>query len=407
MATDLLYYIMDYRGHYYRTDTTNNLVAAADETDAAVFTFAQANSRIGVGRKSSFYCIVPVENDKNAEQSNEVLNDNIQKTEISVVPNQQSKEDYVSPAKEIIYDELKKTVEKNISSYDLSEIDWAEYLEHFANISSSIRSYRDNLANKLSEIEQKICDILHYIELCETKTDESADLVELLRICRENRREIKDELLRTEYFQTNLGTAINISKAKQALKSINGLETRKYTPRKYNSLFRNCVMKSGPLAKEDLPNARDSKIQVITGKKDTYKGGKEIMTEEKRYTPLDGKENNWLSFVKQQAEFYRNAEQYIINLKIEISEIDMEIENTLADTENVNCNAAQGYNIFKKLKELRIERKNKSQELNCIYAMTDGVDCSAFAEIFEKSLDELESILNIGNNIELIKTEAI
>ena len=39
--------------------------------------------------------------------------------------------------------------------------------------------------------------------------------------------------------------------------------------------------------------------------------------------------------------------------------------------------------------------------------MTDGVDCSAFAEIFEKSLDELESILNIGNNIELIKTEAI
>ena len=97
----------------------------------------------------------------------------------------------------------------------------------------------------------------------------------------------------------------------------------------------------------------------------------------------------------------------MINLNIEINEIDNVIENTLAEAEDVNCNAAQGYNIFKTLKELRIKRKNKLHELNCIYAMTDGVDCSAFAEIFEKSLDELESILNIGNNIELIKTEAI
>ena len=61
----------------------------------------------------------------------------------------------------------------------------------------------------------------------------------------------------------------------------------------------------------------------------------------------------------------------------------------------------------KRLKSSALKEKNKLHELNCVYAMTDGVECSAFAEIFEKSLDELESILNIGNNIELIKTEAI
>lgn len=343
--------------------------------------------------------------DKNAVKLNEVCNNNIQ--EISVISNQQAAKEYVSPAKEIVYNELKNPVEKSITSDNLCEIDWEEYLEHFTNIVSSMRSYRDSLTNKLSEVEQKICDIIHYIELCETKTDESADLVELLRVCRENRREIKDELLKTEYFQTNLGTAINVSKAKQAIKSIKGLETRKYTPRRYNSLFRDCVMKSGSLTKADLTNAENNKIQVITGQKNTDKGGKEIMTEEKRYTPLDGKENNWLSFVKQQAEFYRNAEQYIINLKIEINEIDMEIESTLADAEDVNCNAAQGYNIFKKLKELRIERKNKSQELSCLYAMTNCVDCNALAEVCEKNIDELENILDIHNNIELIKTEAM
>ena len=64
MVADLLYYIMDYRGHYYRSDMTNELVVAEDENDASMFTFAQANNKIGTGKKSSFYCIVPTENNK-------------------------------------------------------------------------------------------------------------------------------------------------------------------------------------------------------------------------------------------------------------------------------------------------------------------------------------------------------
>lgn len=51
MVADLLYYIMDYRGHYYRSDMANELVVAADENDASMFTFAQANNKIGTGKK--------------------------------------------------------------------------------------------------------------------------------------------------------------------------------------------------------------------------------------------------------------------------------------------------------------------------------------------------------------------
>ena len=61
MGTDSLYYIMDYSGHYYRTNKANQLVAVVGEQDATVFTFAQANSRICVGKKASFYCMVPIE----------------------------------------------------------------------------------------------------------------------------------------------------------------------------------------------------------------------------------------------------------------------------------------------------------------------------------------------------------
>lgn len=71
MGTDSLYYIMDYSGNYYRTNQTNQLVAVAGEQDATVFTFAQANRRICVGKKASFYCMVPIEekaDDMNVEE---------------------------------------------------------------------------------------------------------------------------------------------------------------------------------------------------------------------------------------------------------------------------------------------------------------------------------------------------
>ena len=88
-------------------------------------------------------------------------------------------------------------------------MDWAEYLTHFTYLVEGLKDYRDELSKKHSDIDQKICDILHYIELCETDDNEAADLVELLRVCRENRRDIKDELQRIEYFQNNLGTNAN------------------------------------------------------------------------------------------------------------------------------------------------------------------------------------------------------
>lgn len=136
------------------------------------------------------------------------------------------------------YDEVEEQVEKNVFSYDLSEMDWAEYLTHFTYIVAGIGKYRDEINRKLSDIDKKICDVLHYIELCETDDQEAVDLVELLRVCRENRREIKDELTRVEYFQINLGTSANAGKARQALKSIQGLDTRKYKPRKFDELFK-------------------------------------------------------------------------------------------------------------------------------------------------------------------------
>lgn len=386
MGTDSLYYIMDYSGHYYRTNQAEQLVAAAGEQEATIFTLAQANRHIGVGKKASFYCMVPI------EEQTESITDEV-----------------VSPIKELTYDEVTEPVEKKVASYDLSEMDWAEYLTHFTYLVEGLKDYKEELTKKHSDIDQKICDVLHYIELCETDANEAADLVELLRVCRENRRDIKDELQRIEYFQNNFGTNANVTKAKQALKCIMGLETRKYEPRKYEELFENCILKDRRLQRDDISEA----IHGSSDKKQRYseeptfeeKDGEDTMTEERSYTPFDGKENDWLSFARQQAEFYRNAGQYITNLQMDMKEIDAEIEDILLETEDANCNVAQGYKIFKRLKELRLEKKAKNRELNCLYALTDYIDCQSLADVCEDNLAEVERITGEPEHSEVTKMQ--
>ena len=406
MGTDSLYYIMDYSGHYYRTDKSDQLVAVAGEQDATVFTFAQANSRICVGKKASFYCMVPIEEtgeDMNGEASRgDKISDNFDALPVCI--QEENNDEYVSPIKELTYDEITEPIVKNAASYNLSEMDWAEYLTHFTYLVEGLNDYREELSKKHSDIDQKICDILHYIELCETDDNEAVDLVELLRVCRENRRYIKDELQRVEYFQAGFGTSANIIKAKQALKSIKGLETRKYKPRKYEELFENCVLKDRQLQRDDIhrtvPISSDAKQRYRAGSTLGENRGEESMEEERSYTPFDGKENDWISFARQQAEFYRNAGQYITNLQIDIKEIDSEIEDILLETESANCNVTQGYKVFKRLKELRLEKKAKMKELNCLYALTDYIDCESLADTCEDNLTEIEDIMEVPEHTE-------
>ena len=156
--------------------------------------------------------------------------------EVREEPDEEEQDENISAVKELTYDEILEQPEKSVCAYNLSEMDWTEYLTHFTYVVEGLKDYRDELNKKQSDVDQKICDILHYIELCQTDDEQAIDLVELLRVCRENRRDIKDEIQRVECFQVNLGTHANVIKAKQALNSIKGLETRKYNPRKYKEL---------------------------------------------------------------------------------------------------------------------------------------------------------------------------
>lgn len=151
MGTDSLYYIMDYSGNYYRTDKADQLVAVAGEQVATVFTFAQANSCICIGKKASFYCMVPIEEteeDMNGTVSgSDEIDDN--SGALPVEEQENNDDEYISPIKELTYDEVTEPIEKNVASYDMSEMDWAEYLTHFTYLLEGLRDYRDELSKNI------------------------------------------------------------------------------------------------------------------------------------------------------------------------------------------------------------------------------------------------------------------
>lgn len=379
MGLNTLYHIMDYGGNYYRTNQINRLVAVDSEQEADVFTFAQANRLTCVGKEAELYCMIPIDE---AEDDNE--------------------KEYISPVKELAYEEISLPVKKKIEFYQLSDMDWEAYLNHFIYLIEGIGNYRNQLSSQFSDVDMKICDILHYIELCETNEQEATDLIKLLRICRENRRDIKDKMQIIDNFQNDLGTNENLLKAKKMIKVINGLDTRKYKPRKYEELFENCTLKKENLQRKDIYEQEDSEKKHNFCKKRDYntKGDEIIMINERNPTPFDKMENDWLSFAREQARFYRNAEKYMNNIQLDINEIDSEIESVLEDTENARCNVAQGYNVFKRLKQLRLEKKKKLRELNCLHALTDYIDCQALADTCEDNLTEIEDIIKASDNEE-------
>jgi len=232
---------------------------------------------------------------------------------------------------------------------------------------------------------------LHYIELCDTSVEEAAGLVDLLKECREHRRDVKDEIIRLDAFQRTVGTSANLVKAKEALKSITGLETRKYTPRKLSELFEGRKVKmptTGEKPREEAAFVRAISMEDVESRRET-----EEMEFVRRETAFDGKEHDWMAFAMQQAEFYRNANQYIVNLKLDIEEIDAEIADLMDEIDSSNCNVAQGYKLFKRLKELRIQRKEKEKELECLYILTERFDVNYMAEECEGNVYELERLL--------------
>lgn len=506
---DKMHYIVDGNGNYYRINRKNQLVVANGREEAGVFSYVEANQRIGGGRKAHFYSIIPIELQDGGEggtpgdvpeeaqpSPGHVAEDVPKAGQLSPgyvaegvpragqlspghVPEDMPEGAQLSPGhvpEDMLLSSKKmkadmqesllpvpgtgnaggnvapKTAEPPRAGqefavyeadsgmslpYDMGSMDWAEYMTHFCYLVSGIRNYQDELNQALSDLDMQICDIMHYIELYQVDEGESIWMVRLLKECREQRRDVKDEMLRVEYFQRAIGTNGNLIRAKEGISLIKKLESRFYHPRRLKELFKgshqktvrankllpalgnsSCMEAQGmqqageaillpekaqpEIAQPQQPRAGgDSQKEGYDGReegadipKDAGSGreGEGNMENTRRETIFDGKDNNWREFARMQLEFYANAGQYMQNLQIDLVEIDDEIEQTLREIEEANYNVAQGYKVFKRLKDLRNERKRKQKEWECVGILADEFDCEAMADVMEYCLEEIEAV---------------
>ena len=396
LIDDKEYYIVDGRGNYYRVNTNDQLVVAGSREEAGVFGYFKANQRIGRGKKAHFYSVIPAVGPEEPGAKEE-------QTEAG------SDTDRESGMEEAYYYEegqrnfIAREKEADMTyPYNLKCMDWKEYLIHFCYIVSGISDYQEELNRAVSNIDMQICDIMHFIELYDLDAQNSVRLAELLKECREQRRDVKDEMYRVECFQKAIGTSSNAARAKDSVKQMEKLNMRVYHPRKLQELFEVCpekTIRTSKLAQVFAGNTCMDREEALCEQHDTCCDTEEGegMNYRKQRTVFDGKENNWGQFARQQAEFYENANQYIYNLQEELEEIDGEIEQTLRKIETANYNVAQGYKVFKYLKELRNEKKEKQKELECVSILTEGFDCGEMAEALRYCADEIEAVLGASD----------
>lgn len=372
VTMDRMYYIIDGRGNYYRTNEEDQLIASKDKENADLFDLKEANERIGVGKKMYFYSILPADigtSVKNEETELEEKSSEAEKVEAATVKSNTHTETHTA----------------SILEYDLDQLDWKEYLLHFSFVISGLKKYQDKLNNELSEVDMCICDLLHYLELYDLEDEEYIRAASMIKEYREKRRIIKDKAHMAECFQNTVGTNNNLAKAKEGIGLISRMDNRKYKPRVLSEMFTDNLVKTKRKVQpeESVGNCLEQKEEISEVM--------EIM--ERRETGFDNRDNNWGQFVAEQAAFFADAKQYACNLQITLNELDEEIEQVLYDVEDANCNVAQGYKVFKMLKDLRNERKRVAKELDCVKTITGCFDCEAMSEAYqycEERIGEIE-----------------
>lgn len=110
----------------------------------------------------------------------------------------------------------------------------------------------------------------------------------------------------------------------------------------------------------------------------------------RRETAFDNAKCDWIKVAREQMVFFADIKQYMINLELVKKNLDAEIEDILDYIETTNYNAAQGYRIYRMLRERRVQRKNVVTEIRQLQALTELFDCEQMKSVYQKSIAKME-----------------
>lgn len=353
--SDKKYVIKDYSNHYYKLDQeSNQLVVAKGKLEATQFTAAQIKARIGSSMKSHFYMTEIIDMATNDSQKVNLF--------------------FKSECK----DNEKVETNMDIRDIDITNIDWELFFDFCIRLINQADDESEELQREYAKHEREMLDLLHYVEMYDLNDENMSEAVRSIKESRIKRRIVKDKLYHLGVFQQVFSSKATIERLHEAAE---WTKTREYRPRELKGLFKSIDVPRTNID-EYLNRTREcEEIIEVNGDYD--------MNYEKKVTAFDNKKINWLEFAEEQLCFYENAEQYYINLQMEVAEIDEMIADVLKKLENGTYNCVQGYRVFKELKDLRVERKEKERNLKCLKLLTGYVDSEAMADNLRYAVNQM------------------
>ena len=232
MNSGVLYVLTDGKGNYIRYDVGKNQYVKAKGKYVAERWLDRTTARnvlknsLPKNIKKKFK-VVEVEDDRTPVNIN--TNTSIPDPQIVVSPIPAfiySEKDTAEPIKDntdIIFGSDTCNDENTCSNPELRD-------EVVNTVFADIANRKVTLNNKLSEVDRKICDVLHYIEFNKLNACDGYKAYKMIREYRLERRTIKDEIEMLDDVYNNITKLIE--------ESINRLSNRKYKPRELPELFK-------------------------------------------------------------------------------------------------------------------------------------------------------------------------
>lgn len=105
----------------------------------------------------------------------------------------------------------------------------------------------------------------------------------------------------------------------------------------------------------------------------------------------------------QQLRFWQDLEVKVSLIKNEISRLDDEVNSVLNYIEETNYNAAQGYKVYKVLRDKQVERKALVKEVACLESLIVHVDAEQLVKAFQDSIELADEKIREANKITFVK----
>lgn len=108
-------------------------------------------------------------------------------------------------------------------------------------------------------------------------------------------------------------------------------------------------------------------------------------------------------YMGEQLRFWQDIAVKVSLIKTEIARLDEEINSIMNYIEETNYNAAQGYKVYKILRDKQVERKGLIKEVICLESIIEHVDTEKVVQAFQDSIKLADEKIKNANKITFVK----